>query len=134
MALTKAETKRMEDLERGIREARSLRWPDYPEPAFMTVTEIKESLAPGGYKFGGREPEMVARGWFVNTYDRGRVTLGCSNGTFHSNSGDYTTTQNMGWMFRDEIDAWRYLRLKKTQEYAAHLAEIDARIATLKTA
>ncbi len=132
MAMNKTEQKRMDDLEHALRLARALRWPDYPEPAPMTEAEIRANLAPGGKKqFGNGDPEKVCRGWFVNSYQTGRVSHGCSNGFNHSDSGDYTTTQNMGVMYPTELDAWRLLRCKKTREYAEHLAKIDAEIARL---
>lgn len=131
MAMNKTEQKRMADLDHALRLARALRWPDYPEPAPMSGAEINDSKAPGGFKRYLRETqerEMVARGWFVSTYQQGNVTYGCSNGVNHDRDGDSTSTQGMGQMFRTEEEAYRYLRVLKTREYAEHLAKIDAEI------
>lgn len=130
MAMTKAEKARVENLELGIKLAKAMRWPDYNLPAPMTLAEIKANLVEGGKKYSHTtQGQMVARGWFARRYDGGRVSYGCSDGHNHNSEGDVTTTQAMGRMFANEVDAWRYLRLKLTEEYAVSLSRIDGHIA-----
>lgn len=128
MAMTKAETKRMADLEEALACARAMRWPEYNMPAPMTEAEIRANLVDGGMKYG--RPDRVARGWFANGYSS-RVTYGCSNGIYHSAEGDITTSQQMGRMFSSEADAWRAVRYEMTERYAEALARVDAKIAEL---
>lgn len=127
MAMTKAEKERMERLERDIQLAKAMRWPDYGKPASMTKAEIDGAKAPGGLRFG--TVQMVARGWFANAYDQGRVSYGCSDGTNHDSTGDKTSTQGMGRMFASEADAWRHVRVEMTERFAATLARVDAELA-----
>jgi hypothetical protein len=133
MALTKAEAKRIADLEEGIRLARSMRWPEYNMPAPMTQAEIKAALVPGGMRYGS--PQMVARGWFGFGRSDGsyHVSYGCSDGVNHNSDGDTTIAQNMGRMFATELDAWRAARYQLTERFAKSLAAIDEKIAELSS-
>ena len=127
MAMTKTEKARMDELQRGIRAAKAMRWPEYGMPAPMTRAEIEAAMIEGGTKQGAMQ--MVARGWFHNAHDSGRVTYGCSNGTNHDRNGDRTSTQHMGLMFKTEADAWRAIRVEMTERFAEQLARIDEKIA-----
>lgn len=129
MAMTKAEKARMEELEEALALARALRWPEYPAPAPMTQAEINANLVEGGMKFGSKQ--MVARGYFPHCYsnDRPAITYGCSDGYNHSTNRDVTSTQQCGSMFAAAVDAWRWIRVKKTEEFAKYLAHIDKLIA-----
>lgn len=126
MAMTKAEQARMENLEKALKYARALRWPDYAQPSPMTIVEIDANKTSGGVKWRG-EHEKVAMGWLANSYDRGRVERGCSNGTNHG-SGNTTSTQGCGRLFRSEADAWRFIRLEMTERFSEILASVDERI------
>lgn len=117
----------MDELERGIRAAKAMRWPDYGRPAPMTRQEIEASKVMGGAKQG--RVQMVARGWFAGSHDRGTVSFGCSDGVHHDRSRDTTSSQNMGVMFKSEADAWRSIRVELTERFAEQLARIDAKIA-----
>lgn len=128
MAMTKAEQKRMADLEDALRRARAMRWPEYNMPAPMTEADIKANLVEGGIRYQGREPQQVARGYFANSYN-GRVSYGCSNGTSHNADGDVTSTQNMGVMYATKADAWRAVRYQMTERFSAQLAKVDQEIA-----
>lgn len=127
MAMTKAEKARMDELEAAVKLARSMRWPEYPEPATLTKSEIQDRREPGGERYGSRQ--MVARGWFGNSFDQGRVSYGCSDGNNHSPSGDTTDTQGVGHMYPSEADAWRAIRHKMTFKFAKILARVDDEIA-----
>lgn len=125
MTMTKAERARMEMLEREARLARALRFPTDPVPQPMSIAEIKASLTDGGMKSG--HYEKVARGWFFNSHVM-QVSRGCSNGYSHSPTGNVTTSQNGGRMYRTEAEAWRAMRHEKARQVAEDLAKIDARI------
>lgn len=127
MAMTKAEQKRLDDLEQQLRLAKALRWPTDDVPRPMSRADIDANLVPGGKRHGSDRPQMVARGWFPNSFSM-VVTHGCSCGVHHNISGDQTTTQNMGRMYRTEAEAWRVLRHQKVAEFAKALAQIDAHI------
>lgn len=123
--MTKKEQAEFERLRSDLALARAMRWPDYPKPASMTAQEIAAAKVPGGTRYG--HPQMVAMGWFQNSYSR-RVTLGCSDGVHHSTDGNTTGSQNAGIMYRDKADAWRAMRHELTEKYAKELAEIDRQI------
>ena len=123
--MTKAEQKRMADLEEALALARSMRWPEYNLPASMTESEIRANLVDGGIRYGS--PQKVARGYFTNSHT-GRVTYGCSDGIHHSADGDTTTTQGMGVMYLTEADAWRAVRYRMTERFARELAKVDQKI------
>lgn len=127
MAMTKAEKERMAQLERNISLLKAMKWPDYSKPASMTKADIEANLVQGGKQYGS--VQRVARGWFSNSYDQGRVSYGCSNGTNHSSSGDITTTQGMGRMYASELEAWRAIRHEMTERFASVLARVDGEIA-----
>lgn len=126
MSMTKAEQKRVADLEEGLAMARAMRWPEYNLPASLTQTEIRSNLTDGGVKYGN--PEQVCFGWFANSHT-GQVTYGCSNGTSHAREGATTSTQGMGRMFNSKLDAWRTVRYEMTQRFSRELARVDAEIA-----
>jgi hypothetical protein len=132
MAMTKAEKARMQELEHALRLSRAMRFPDYPVPQPMTREEIDASLAPGGFYLGRQQ--MVARGWFYHANVGGyggysnSVTYGCSNGMSHSREGDYTTSQNMGRMYRTKSEAFMALRHELTTKCAEILADIDCQV------
>jgi hypothetical protein len=126
MAMTKAEAKRLADLDEALALARSMRWPDYNMPAPMTEADIKTNLVEGGIKYRG-QPEKVARGYFANSHS-GRVTYGCSDGFSHSSEGDTTNTHHMGRMYANEADAWRTVRYEMTLRFAKELARVDQKI------
>lgn len=131
MAMNKAEKAEMERLRNDLALARAMRWPDYPRPEPMTREEIDAALVEGGEKWGKRQ--RVARGWFYNAYLGGygppKVTYGCSDGFHHSTTGDTTSTQQMGRMYRTEEDAWQCLRLDLTEQCAKLLASVDQAMA-----
>jgi hypothetical protein len=122
MAMTKKEQEEMRLLREARDMARALRWPDYSMPSAMTREEIEAAKAPGGMRFS--QLQMVARGWFANAFS-GQVTYGCSDGVHHSASGDTTTTQQMGRMYRTKKEALRVVRIERTIQYAAALAALD---------
>jgi len=126
MAMTKAERERMECLERDVHLAKAMRWPEYRKPSPMTKADIESAKAPGGRRHGS--VQMVARGWFANAYDQGRVSYGCSDGTNHDTNWDTTSTQGMGRMFGTEAEAWQVVRIEMTERFAATLARVDAEL------
>lgn len=125
MAMTKTEKERMDRLEKAVALARSMRWPEYPEPAPMTQEEKKAALVDGGTRYG--QIQRVARGWFHNSHSK-TVTYGCSDGIGHSPTGDTTSSQGAGLMFATKVDALRAMRLEMTERYAEELAKVDAEI------
>lgn len=128
MAMNKAEKAELDKARRDLRLAKSMRWPEYPMPKPMTKDEIEQNLTDGDIQYGS--PQRVARGWFSVSY-RGEASYGCSNGINHSPTGGKTTTQGIGAMYRTELQALQVTRLRLTEEYAARLAAIDARIQEL---
>lgn len=126
MAMTKAETARVAQLEQDITLLKAMKWPDYGRPASMTRADIEANLVDGGTRYGATQ--KVARGWFASSYDRGSVSYGCSNGVSCNGSGDITSTQGMGRMFWTELHAWQAVRLEMTERFAATLARVDAEI------
>jgi len=127
MAMNKAERQRLENLEHDLEIERALRFPCFSRPSPMTIDDIKANLVEGGDKYKTGEPEMVARGWFMNEHT-GRVTYGCSNGHYHSTDGDTTTSQFAGAMYASQYEALCALRWAATTRAAEKLAEIDLRI------
>lgn len=125
MAMTKAEKAEMDRLRNDLALARAMRWPSYAKPARMTYDQIRDNLVDGGVKWGSRQ--KVARGWFQNAYSQ-RVSYGCSDGTFHSQGGDTTSSQNMGEMWATKADALRAMRLEMTEDFAKKLAAVDRQI------
>lgn len=123
MAMNNKEKAEMERLQEELPHAKSMSWPAYDFPKPMTIDEIKESLAPGGTKYGSRQ--KVARGWFASGYG---ATYGCSDGVNCSREGDITTTQGRGEMYRTKLDALKVVRLCVTIDTARRLADIDAKI------
>lgn len=126
MAMTKAEKERMANLEQAVKFARSMRWPDYGYPQAMTREQIDAAKVDGGIKWS--IPEKVAFGYFANAYSL-QVSHGCSNGISHNPTGNTTTTQGMGRMYRSEREAWMAVRLHLTEKYAKTLAEVDEKLA-----
>lgn len=126
MAMTKTEKAAMRALEERIALVRAVAAMDEVIPPSMTHDEIKEALAPGGMKYGQRQ--NVARGWFAHSYGTGSVSYGCSDGYSHSSSGDVTTTQQPGCMYRTEAEAWRVVRRTKALEIAGMMAKIEEKL------
>jgi hypothetical protein len=131
MAMNKKEQLYVASLEHQVRVAKAFRFPDYPEPRHMTREEIDERKnGPKGVtveKWG--RPQKIALGWFVNTYQNGTVNQGCSDGACHDfwdTKG--TSAQGMGEMFKTKLEALKFLRIKKTEEFAEALAKIDKEI------
>lgn len=131
MSMNKTEQAHMATLEHALRLARALHWPTYAEPAPMTREEIEAAKVPGGCRRYTSEPQRVALGWFGGTYDGGNVRNGCSDGINHGD-GNTTTTQGMGRLFRTEAEAWRFVRMELTRQYAERLAKIDAKLQELE--
>ena len=129
MAMTKAEKKLMDDAAEDIELARALASAiviiGQQEPSPMTEDEIKSALIDGGMRHGSRQ--RVARGWFVNEH-AGRLTLGCSTGYSHSSSGDVTTSQNMGRMYRTVSDALFVLRRRRALAAAKSIAAVYRKV------
>lgn len=123
MAMTKAEKAHLEELERQIALAKAVAHYDDTPPKPMTMDEIQANLVKGGKKWG--DFQRVARGWFCNSHSIS-VSYGCSTGHQHSTTGDVTTSQYGGRMFRTEADAWRMIRHEKLREIAQTLAKIEA--------
>lgn len=128
MAMTKAERERMEQLEKAVALARSMRWPEYGSPAPMTVEEKRANFVDGGMKYG--TPQKVAFGYFQNSHSI-RVTRGCSDGYHHNIEGDATSSQGGGVMYANEADAWKAMRVELTLRFAEVLARVDEKIQRL---
>lgn len=131
MAMTKKELAELAALKEQLAKARALRWPVGPRPQPMTYDEIKAARAPGGMRYG--QPQMVARGYFV--CQKGpmfrpswQVTYGCSDGYSHSPDGDVTTSQNMGTMYRTELEAWQGVQHRAVEAAAHELMVIEQEI------
>lgn len=127
MAMTKGEKERMAQLERAVRLARAMRWPEYPMPEPLTEEQIKANLVPGGLHYG--HTQMVALGWLANSH-RPSVEAGCSNGTNHG-TGNTTSTQGAGRLYASELEAWQAIRIAMTERHAEQLARVDAEIERL---
>lgn len=127
MAMTKAEKLRMDNLERALRMARALRWPDYPMPQSMSRDDIEATKVRATKDRWGHDV-IVAFGYFPNPYSV-RVTHGCSNGTSHNREGNITTTQGMGMMYKTQLEAWQFIRHRLTEEFSEKLAKVDEAIA-----
>lgn len=115
MAMTKKESKALDDLREELRLAKALRWPDTPEPA---RDSLPERGYVGGWDFNvynGRVDEMwtgpVSHGW-------GKVP-----DTWHP-SGSRDGLR----LYATRLDALVALRAAKTREVAKVLADIDALI------
>lgn len=123
MSMNKAEKAEMAALRDALALSRAMKFPDYAVPNAMSTAEIME--ARGGWS-------GVVRGWFyvaslggIGGYSN-TVTYGCSNGISHNRTGDKTTTQGGGRMYRTKLDALQALRHDLTKEAAKELAHVDA--------
>lgn len=129
MAMTKAEKARYEQMEEARDMARALRWPEYAEPAPMTADEIKANATlEAKTSWGGAN--CVCEAWRVISYQGGTVTKIYTDG--HMVVSDLTSgswSRDVGPLYRTREDALRVLRIRKTADYASHLATIDRLIA-----
>lgn len=119
MAMTKAEQKRMADLESDLVLAKALRWPDY-KPLRLDAAAIAAAKDWGD----------VTAAWWFNAHNLS-VGDGCFSSNAHSTHGiTKTTTQQVGgpW-FETKRDALMALRIEMTMDAAKKLARIDALIA-----
>lgn len=130
MAMTKKEQAELKELKEQLAKARALRWPVGPRPQPMTYDEIKAARMPGGMRYG--KPQMVARGYFIlgsGLFSGSkRVSYGCSDGYSHAPAGNVTTAQNMGTMYRTELEAWQEVQHRAVEAAASELMMIEQEI------
>lgn len=132
MAMTKAEQKRVDDLQHEVKLLLALRWPTDFVPVPMTREEIIDARKDGrgiaGEVAWGSDEKIVVQGWFANPHSV-RVTLGCTDGHHHCPEGLKLRSRDSGVMYHTEAEAWRVIRHVKVREFAEVLARIDAEIA-----
>jgi len=123
MAMTKAEQKRVEELETAL----ALCWPNYAQPSQMTREQIKASLKvlPIRDKSVYRS-RKGALGWFFNAYT-GSLTQGWSDGVSHNSHSldEGSATQGIGRIYRSREEAAMALRLDMSRGFAGKLAAVD---------
>jgi hypothetical protein len=115
MAMTKKEREEMEALRRELAIASAFRMTDPVDRDLPPPTDFSD----------------LSRGWDFNAHNRS-VEKACSSCVHHGSGWERTNTQRPAHLYSTERRAWLALRYAIARQAAAHLAEIDARIAALK--
>lgn len=112
--MTKAQQAALWKAQVDLRQAEALRWSGLKDPAVLPVPTQ-------GHTFG----------WVITTFNQGTVEKAWSGPAMHhrgSHDDRDKVSQGGIRLYRSEHDAWIALRISKERQFAAALANLDARI------